>query len=93
MSAEIILASLTFLMPLMYHLHLIHHVRTTPIQTLIGLANHVRIKWERSVMERNLDLLAVQTLRNRVMASSFVGSTSALIVPGTPNLASTSGKA
>ena len=76
---EIVLAAVAILILLGYHLHLAHQVRTAPLTTSIGLTNRLRRDWVKTVMAERRDLLAVQTLRNWVMASSFLASTAILI--------------
>jgi uncharacterized membrane protein len=79
---ELILSAVAFLVLLIYHLHLIYKVRHTPLSTAIGLTNHVRRKWVQSVMKEQGDIVAVQTLRNQVMAANFLASTAILIALG-----------
>ena len=79
---EIIFTATTLLMLIGYHLNLIVRVRRKPLETAIGITNHVRGKWVHSVMDGKCDLLAVQTLRNGVMAANFLASTAILISLG-----------
>ncbi len=76
---EISIVSLCLIILLLYHVQLVLVVRRTPLKTSIGLTNHLRRDWVRAVMEGKLDLLAVQTLRNWVMASSFLASAAIVI--------------
>ena len=76
---EIVFTSATFLILAVYHVHLIYRVRAAPLSTSIGLTNRLRRDWVRTVMEEKRDILAVQTLRNWVMASSFLASAAILI--------------
>jgi uncharacterized membrane protein len=76
---EIALTSLALLILLLYHIHLFYQVRTRPMSTSIGLTNRLRREWVQAVMEGKQDILAVQTLRNWVMASSFLASAAILI--------------
>ena len=76
------LTSASFLLLILYHLHLMYQVRTRPLTTAIGITNHLRGHWVESIMENNRDILAVQTLRNWVMTSSFLASTAILISVG-----------
>jgi len=76
---EIVLAAVAILILLGYHIHLAYRVRTAPLKTSIGLTNRLRRDWVKTVMTERRDLLAVQTLRNWVMASSFLASTAILI--------------
>ena len=65
-----------------YHLYLIHKVRNQPLTTAVGITNHVRQKWAKNVMAEHRDILAIQTLRNQVMAATFLASTAILISLG-----------
>jgi uncharacterized membrane protein len=65
-----------------YHLHLVYKVRNQPLTTAVGITNHVRRKWVKNVMAERRDILAVQTLRNQVMAATFLASTAILISLG-----------
>ena len=53
------------------------------MKTAIGITNHAREKWVASVMADRRDILAVQTLRNWVMATNFLASTAMLMSLGT----------
>jgi uncharacterized membrane protein len=85
--SEIYPALASLLIFLLYHAHLIYQVRRHPLTTSIGVTNHLRGHWVESVMRDNRDILAVQTLRNWVMSSSFLASTAILISLGFVNLA------
>jgi uncharacterized membrane protein len=52
------------------------------MSTAVGVTNHLRGHWVESIMQDGRDILAVQTLRNWVMASSFLASTGILICLG-----------
>jgi uncharacterized membrane protein len=84
---EIYLTSAAFLALIIYHVRLVFQVRTRPLTTAIGVTNHLRGHWVESIMESNRDILAVQTLRNWVMASSFLASTAILISLGLVGMA------
>jgi uncharacterized membrane protein len=84
---EIVITSAGFLVLIIYHVHLFFKVRTSPMTTSIGLTNHLRREWVQTVMQDNRDILAVQTLRNWVMASSFLASAAILIGLGLINAA------
>jgi uncharacterized membrane protein len=84
---EIYLTSASFFLIIVYHIQLIHQIRTRPLTTALGVTNHLRGHWVESIMEHNRDLLAVQTLRNWVMASSFLASTAILISLGLVSVA------
>jgi uncharacterized membrane protein len=67
---------------LFYHVQLVRRVRHAPLKTSIGLANHLREVWVAMIIRGQRDVLAVQTLRNWGMASSFLASTAILIALG-----------
>lgn len=73
---------ISLVMLLAYHGYLVVKVRTDPLQTSIGQANRLRGAWVKTVMEEKRDILAVQTLRNWVMAASFLASTAILLAIG-----------
>jgi uncharacterized membrane protein len=84
---EIILTSAACLILLLYHSHLFYQVRKAPLTTSFGLTNRLRRDWVQAIMEGKKDILAVQTLRNWVMASSFLASAAMLIGLGVLNAA------
>lgn len=79
---EILLVLSTVFIIAAYHIHLQRKVRFYPLTTSIGITNHARRLWVRGVMKDKRDILAVQTLRNQVMAATFLASTSILISLG-----------
>ena len=92
---ELYLTSASFLLLLIYHVHLVYQVRRHPLTTAIGITNHLRGHWVESIMKEKRDILSVQTLRNSIMASSFLASTAMLIglgVTSSPSGRSTSMK-
>jgi uncharacterized membrane protein len=84
---EVYLTSAAFLLIIVYHVLLIHQIRTRPLTTAMGITNHLRGHWVESIMEGERDILAVQTLRNWVMASSFLASAAILISVGLVSVA------
>jgi len=73
---------ISLVMLLAYHGYLVFKVRTDPLKTSVGQANRLRGVWVKTVMEEKRDILAVQTLRNWVMAASFLASTAILLAIG-----------
>jgi len=71
-----------FLLLGLYHLHWIYLIYKKPLATSVGITNHLRGHWVEHIMAEKLDILAVQTLRNWVMASSFLASTGIIICLG-----------
>jgi uncharacterized membrane protein len=66
----------------LYHLFLRWKLRKNPIYTLYGTSKLTRTAWVVNVMEERNDILAVQTLRNSTMASTFLASTAVLLAVG-----------
>jgi uncharacterized membrane protein len=79
---EIFFPALSAILFLIYHIHYYFLVKRCPMQTAIGITRYLRTFWVESVMEQKRDILAVQTLRNWVMASSFLASTAIIISLG-----------
>ena len=84
---EIIFSSMAFLSLFIYHVYLFYKVRRDSLSTSIGITNNLRREWIQSVMVEKRDILAVQTLRNWIMAASFLASTAILITLGAVNIA------
>ena len=80
--AEFFFPSLATVAILVYHLHYYYLIKHAPMQTAVGITRYLRSLWVETVMEQKRDILAVQTLRNWVMASSFLASTAILISLG-----------
>jgi uncharacterized membrane protein len=78
----------SFILLIAYHLYWIYSIHKKPLTTSVGITNHLRGHWVEHIMEGNRDILAVQTLRNWVMASSFLASTGILICLGLLSVAS-----
>jgi uncharacterized membrane protein len=79
---EFWLTAASFLILGSYHLHWIYLIYRKPMATAMGITNHLRGHWVESIMAERRDILAVQTLRNWVMAASFLASTGILICIG-----------
>ncbi len=75
-----------------YHLYLYKKIRSNPLSAALGLARHTRALWVKNIMQQGKDILAVQTLRNWTMSSTFLASTAILIGLGVFNLAVTADK-
>ena len=76
---EAILAGTGFVLLLSYHIFLFRKVKTKPLETSIGITDRLRRDWVEVVMSERRDILAVQTIRNWVMASSFLASTAVIV--------------
>ena len=80
--AEVLLNGLSIVILVGYHIHLYLSVRRRPLETAIGVTNHARRVWVQHMMVDRRDILAVQTMRNWVMAATFLASTAILISLG-----------
>lgn len=81
---DVILVPLGFLLTIAYHLWLWHKVRTQPLTTTFGRNAHGRRFWVGAMM-KDIDrknILAVQTLRNMIMGSTLMATTSILVSAG-----------
>lgn len=76
---EWVVISLSLGLLLAYHLWLLVRLRQKPLRTAIGLTQHVRRLWVESIVQERRDILAVQTLRNWIMAASLLASTAIVI--------------
>lgn len=65
-----------------YHLYLRYRLRRDPAYSVQAVNNLVRRAWVDSVMHERRDVMAVQTLRNSIMAATFLASTAVLLVVG-----------
>jgi uncharacterized membrane protein len=88
---EIILAVSAAAVIIAYHTHLYKKVQRDPLTTAVGITNHARRMWVKGVIRDKRDILAVQTLRNQVMAATFLASTAILISLGSFSAAFRSG--
>uniref|UniRef100_A0A7N0TME7 DUF599 domain-containing protein n=1 Tax=Kalanchoe fedtschenkoi TaxID=63787 RepID=A0A7N0TME7_KALFE len=81
---DVILVPLSFLVMLSYHAWLWHKVRTHPLSTIIGTNSSGRRLWVSAIMKDNdkKNILAVQTLRNMIMGSTLMATTSILLCSG-----------
>ncbi len=77
--SEIAFPAATFAVLTGYHLYWLVQVRRAPLQTYLGVTRHLRRMWVESIMQERRDILSVQTLRNWIMAASFLASTAMLI--------------
>ena len=88
---EIILAVSAAAVIIAYHTHLVKKVQRDPLTTAVGITNHARRMWVKGVIRDKRDILAVPTLRNQVMAATFLASTAILISLGSFSAAFRSG--
>lgn len=72
---------------LVYYFYLGCRTRRTPESSVHVVNARIREQWVDMVMNgEHMEILAVQTLRNSVMASNFMASTAILLIIGTLNL-------
>ncbi|KAH7573943.1 hypothetical protein ACOSP7_007892 [Xanthoceras sorbifolium] len=81
---DVMLVPLGFLILMGYHLYLWHKVRTQPLTTIVGTNSRGRSFWVSAMMKDNdkKNILAVQTLRNMIMGSTLMATTSILLCAG-----------
>ncbi|CAN4085594.1 unnamed protein product [Withania somnifera] len=78
---DYVLVPVGLLFMVAYHLWLLHRILKHPSHTVIGINSINRQFWVRAMMEdttRN-GVLAVQTLRNNIMASTLLASTAIML--------------
>ncbi|KAI4376367.1 hypothetical protein MLD38_014136 [Melastoma candidum] len=78
---DVLLVPLGLLANMLYHFWLWHNVRKRPLTTVIGTNARVRRFWVSAMMKDNdkKNILAVQTLRNTIMGSTLMATTSILL--------------
>jgi uncharacterized membrane protein len=87
MQIDLIALLVNWLLILIYYLYLSRRTSRTPDSSVHMLNAKVRERWVDMVMcKDNTEILAVQTLRNSVMAANFMASTSILLTIGTLNI-------
>ncbi len=87
MKYDIMAFMLSCLMILIYYLYLARRTRRAPDSSVHSLNYSVRERWVKMIMNSDkMDILAVQTLRNSVMAANFMASTAILLIIGTLNI-------
>jgi len=87
MSYDIIAFTVSCLLILVYYLYLGRRTRHAPDSSVHALNARIRKRWVEMVMNSGkMDILAVQTLRNSVMAANFMATTAVLLIIGTLNL-------
>ncbi|KAJ8766100.1 hypothetical protein K2173_020616 [Erythroxylum novogranatense] len=81
---DVMLVPLSFLITITYHAWLWHKVRVQPLTTIIGTNATGRRYWVSAMMKDNdkKNILAVQSLRNLIMGSTLMATTSILLSAG-----------
>ncbi|KAL3696748.1 hypothetical protein R1sor_010824 [Riccia sorocarpa] len=78
---DLTLSPAAFLVMLGYSLQLYIRYKRNPMSTIMGVNNHARRAWVRSIIQDNdkKNILAVQTLRNSIMGSTLLATTAILL--------------
>ncbi|XP_041022481.1 uncharacterized protein LOC121263582 [Juglans microcarpa x Juglans regia] len=81
---DVVLIPLGFFLTIAYHAWLWHKVRKQPLTTIIGTNATGRRFWVSAIMKDNdkKNILAVQSLRNTIMGSTLMATTSVLLCCG-----------
>ncbi|MED6155805.1 hypothetical protein PIB30_008707 [Stylosanthes scabra] len=81
---DVIMVPLGLIVNIGYHLWLWHKVRTQPHTTIIGINASGRRNWVNTMLKDNekKNILAVQSLRNTIMGSTLMATTSILLSSG-----------
>ncbi|EFJ24549.1 hypothetical protein SELMODRAFT_228264 [Selaginella moellendorffii] len=81
---DVLLVPAGLLLLLAYHVFYFYKVRRHPLKTVVGVNHLGRTAWVHSIMKDNdkKNILAVQTLRNSIMASTLMASTAILLSSG-----------
>jgi uncharacterized membrane protein len=84
---DIIAFTVSMLLIAAYYLFLFKRSCREPDSSVHALNARIREQWVAMVMNSsNKDILAIQTLRNSVMAANFMASTAVLLIIGTLNI-------
>ncbi|KAI3692333.1 hypothetical protein L6452_32147 [Arctium lappa] len=89
---DLIMVPLSFMISISYHLWLWHKVRTQPLSTVIGANAHGRRLWVSTIMKDSdkKNILAIQTIRNTIMGSTLMATTSIVLCCGLAAVVSSS---
>ena len=74
-----------------YHLFVRWRMRSDPDFRIQGVLNRGREAWVERMIREDLGILAVQTLRNSIMAATFFATTAVALIVGTITLSMQSG--
>jgi len=87
MSYDFIALAISVLLILIYYFYLARRTRRLPNSSMHALNTKIRERWVSMIMgSGNMDILAIQTLRNSVMAANFMAATAILLIVGILNL-------
>jgi uncharacterized membrane protein len=88
MSYDTVAFLFSCLLILIYYLYLGWRTRRNPESSIHAHNAKIRERWVAMIMRsgNKMDILAIQTLRNSVIAANFMASTAMLLVIGTANI-------
>jgi len=87
MPCDLIAFTISCLFMLIYYFYLSRRTRRIPDSSVQAVNAMIRERWVMMIMSNSkMDILAIQTLRNSVMAASFMATTAMLLVIGVLNL-------
>ncbi|NEX62983.1 DUF599 domain-containing protein [Noviherbaspirillum galbum] len=93
MSRDALALLASALMVAAYAVRAFASLRRDSAATVQGISRHARLLWVKNVMhDKGKDVMAVQTLRNYVMAATFKASTAAILIMGTLTLSVQAGR-
>jgi uncharacterized membrane protein len=80
-TADFVSLAVTASLLIGYHLYFIRSLKVSPHETTTGWTYHIRRQWIKEIYKRpaGSDILAVQTLRNWILVSTFLASISVTI--------------
>ncbi|CAL9175463.1 unnamed protein product [Musa hybrid cultivar] len=81
---DLVLVPSSLLLHILYHCWLWRKVRSQPLRTVIGINSAGRRHWVLAIIKDNdkKNILAVQSIRNAIMASTLMATTSILLCSG-----------
>jgi len=87
MRCDLIAFTISCISMLIYYVYLSRRTRRIPDSSLHAINAIIRERWVMMIMSSSKrDVLAIQTLRNSVMAASFMATTAMLLIIGVLNL-------
>lgn len=87
MSYDITALTVSSLLILIYYFYLGRRTRRVPNSSVHALNSRIRERWVDMIMSSGkMEILAIQTLRNSVMAANFMAATAILLIIGILNL-------
>ncbi|KAG1364178.1 hypothetical protein COCNU_11G010050 [Cocos nucifera] len=89
---DLTLVPLSLLFPILYHIWLWQRIKSRPQQTFIGINSAARRLWVFAIMKDNdkKNVPGVQTIRNAIMGSTLMATTSILLCSGLAAMISSS---